>query len=110
MAFDEGLADRVRMVVSRNRGISERKMFGGLAFMMNGNMFCGVLKSDLMLRLGPVASVAALKQPHTRLMDFSGKPMKSMIYVDAAGVDSDTDLQRWVEACLAFVQTLPTKE
>ena len=110
MAFDEGLADRVRMVVSRKRGISERRMFGGLAFMMNGHMFCGVLKTDLMLRLGPDASTAALKQQHTRLMDFSGKPMKSMIYVDAAGVDSESDLQRWVEACLAFVQSLPPKK
>ena len=90
--------------------ISERKMFGGLAFLMNGNMVCGVVKDHLMLRIGPEAVATALFQPHTRPMDFTGKPLKSMIYVDADGVDSDAGLRVWVESAVAFVKTLPSKK
>jgi TfoX/Sxy family transcriptional regulator of competence genes len=84
-------------------------MFGGLAFSMNGHMFCGVVKSDLMVRLGEEGALAALKQPHTRPMDFTGKPMKAMIYVDANGLDSDESLRPWVESALKFVKKLPPK-
>ena len=106
MAFDAGLADRIRRILPTNRAISERKMFGGLAFMMNGHMFCGVVKTDLMLRLGDEATSAALRQPHTRPMDFTGKPLKSMIYVDARGLDSDESLQTWVGSAMTYVATL----
>jgi TfoX/Sxy family transcriptional regulator of competence genes len=85
-------------------------MFGGLAFLMNGHMFCGVVKNDLMVRLGEEAAAAALKQPHTRPMDFTGKPMKAMIYVDAGGLDSDESLRPWVESALKFVKNLPPKK
>ena len=84
-------------------------MFGGLAFLHDGNMVCGVVKADLMLRLGPQAAPDALRQPHTRPMDFTGKPLKSMIYVDAAGIDSDDSLQQWVESALAYARSLPPK-
>jgi hypothetical protein len=83
MAYDRGLADRVRSILERRAGFSERQMFGGIAFMINGHMCCGVMKTDLMLRLAPEAVVSGLRRPHTRLMDFSGKPMKSMMLVDA---------------------------
>jgi TfoX/Sxy family transcriptional regulator of competence genes len=109
MAFDAGLADRIREALPRSHAISERKMFGGLAFLINGHMFCGVVKDDLMVRLGEELVAAALKQPHTRPMDFTGKPMKSMIYVDACGVDSDESLRLWVESALKFVKKLPPK-
>jgi TfoX/Sxy family transcriptional regulator of competence genes len=109
MAFDAGLADRIRLVLPKNRAIAERKMFGGLAFLMNGHMFCGIVKNDLMVRLGDELAAAALKQPHTRPMDFSGKPMKSMIYVDARGLDLDESLRSWVESALKFVKKLPPK-
>jgi TfoX/Sxy family transcriptional regulator of competence genes len=109
MAFDAGLADRIRLVLPKNRAITERKMFGGLAFLMNGHMFCGIVKNDLMVRPGEELAAAALRQPHTRPMDFSGKPMKSMIYVDARGLDSDESLQSWVGMALEFARTLPPK-
>ena len=85
-------------------------MFGGLAFMMKGHMFCGVVKSDLMLRLGDEAAAAALTRPHTRAMDFTGKPMKSMLFVDAAGLDSDESLQAWIESALKYAGSLPPKK
>lgn len=84
-------------------------MFGGICFMMDGHMCCGVVKTDLMLRLAPESVTRALQQPHTRRMDFTGKPMKSMLYVDAIGTDSDEALEQWVESALAFVRTLPPK-
>ena len=110
MAFDEGLADRIRRVVPVNEGVVERKMFGGLAFLRMGHMFCGVVKSDLMLRLGDEAVATALREPHTRPMDFTGKPLRSMLYVDARGVDSDEALERWVAAALGYVRLLPAKK
>jgi hypothetical protein len=110
MAYDRGLADRVRSILERRAGFSERQMFGGIAFMINGHMCCGVMKTDLMLRLAPEAVVSGLRRPHTRLMDFSGKPMKSMMLVDAVGSDSDEALHEWVESALAFVGTLPPKK
>src|SRR5258708_36368521 len=90
MAYDLGLADRIRVVLGHLGDFSERKMFGGLCFLVSGRMCCGIVKSDLMLRLTPETAAAALREPHTRPMDFTGKPMKSMIYVEAAGIDSDS--------------------
>ena len=110
MAFDEGLADRIRRTLPRGRSISERKMFGGLAFFLNGNMFCGVVKDHLMLRLGDDGAAVALQQPHVRPMDFTGRPMKSMVYVDARGIDRDDALSRWIDAALRYSKTLPRKK
>jgi TfoX/Sxy family transcriptional regulator of competence genes len=109
MAYDLGLADRIRMVLGRLGEFSERKMFGGLCFLVNGRMCCGIVKSDLMLRLTPEIAAAALRQPHTRPMDFTGKPMKSMIYVDPAGIDSDSSLERWVRSAEQVSRALPAK-
>ena len=109
MAYDEGLADRVRSLLGGRAGFSERKMFGGIAFMIHGHMCCGVVKSDLMVRMTPEEVVAGLRKPHARPMDFSGKPMKSMIYVGGEGVDGDDALEEWVSAALTFVLTLPPK-
>jgi TfoX/Sxy family transcriptional regulator of competence genes len=109
MAYDKGLADRVRTALKPYRGLSERNMFGGIAFMINGHMCCGVTQSDLMLRLAPDDVAAALKKPHARPMDFTGKPMKSMLFVSAKGTDSDAALSQWIEAAYAFVRTLPPK-
>jgi TfoX/Sxy family transcriptional regulator of competence genes len=109
MAYDLGLADRIRAILSRAGEFSERKMFGGLCFMVNGNMCCGIVKSDLMLRLTPEAATAALREPHTRPMDFTGKPMKSMIYVNAAGIDTDSSLERWLRSAENIAHALPGK-
>jgi len=104
MAFDPGLADRVRSILKRACVFEEKKMFGGMAYMVNGKMCCGVVQSDLVLRLGPEASEAALKKRHTRPMDFTGKPMKSMIYVAPAGTDSDSELEKWLLLAVGFAQ------
>ena len=110
MAYDLGLADRVRSIVERRGAFVERKMFGGVAFMVTGHMCCGVVKNDLVLRLSNEQATALLYQAHTRPMDFSGKPMKSMIYVAPPGTDSDQALETWVESALSFVQSLPAKD
>ena len=109
MAFDEMLAERVRTVLKRRRGITERKMFGGLAFMVHGNMCCGVEKERLMARVGPEAYQDALGQKHTRPMDFTGRPLKGYVYVEPAGVRTDAALKKWVERTLAFARSLPKK-
>jgi TfoX N-terminal domain len=109
MAYDEGLVERLREVFRGRSGIVEKKMFGGLAFMLSGNMCCGVVGETLMARVGPVQYEAALARPHTREMDFTGKSLKGFVYVDPEGFESDADLQSWVALCEAFVGSLPRK-
>jgi TfoX/Sxy family transcriptional regulator of competence genes len=109
VAYDEALADRVREALAARDGVGERKMFGGIAFMVGGNMAVGVIGEDLMVRLDPADAEKALAEPHTRPMDFTGKPMKGMAYVDPAGTESDQDLAAWVEAGAAFAASLPAK-
>lgn len=109
MPYDESLAERVHDLMNARPGASEKRMFGGMCFMLHGNMCCGVAKNRLMVRLGPEGTAAALKQPHTEPMDFTGKPMKSMVYVSPEGYTDDDDLTRWVESAVAFVSTLPAK-
>jgi TfoX/Sxy family transcriptional regulator of competence genes len=89
VAYDEDLADRVRSVLPAGEAVTEQQMFGGLAFMLDGHMFCGVVKDTLMLRLGPEAAGRALAQPHVRPMDFTGRPMKGMVFLDLAGLHGD---------------------
>ncbi len=107
MSYDEDLADRVRAVLPP-ADVTERQMFGGLAFMLDGHMFCGVVKEDLMLRLGPDGAERALEQPHVRPMDFTGRPMKGMVFVEPGGLEGAA-LRRWVEAAAAFTRGLPPK-
>ena len=109
MAYDEQLAERIRAALRGRDGVTERKMFGGIAFMVGGNMAVGVIRDDLMVRIGPDAHDAALAEPHVRIMDFAGKPMKGMIYVAPEGVVTDPELARWVDAGAAFAATLPPK-
>ena len=97
MAYDEGLADRIRMALRGRDDVVEKKMFGGLTFMVAGRMACGVVKDELMVRVGPDGHGSALAEPHTRPMDFTGRPMRGMVYVDAAGIASDADLAHWVQ-------------
>jgi len=109
MAYDETVAERVRQVFKRRRGVTERKMFGGIAFMLNGNMCCGVVGERLMLRLGDELAAVALEEPHTHVMDFTGRPMRSMIYVELPGFRTDGDLSQWIDRAAGFVKTLPAK-
>ncbi|MFN8446520.1 MAG: TfoX/Sxy family protein [Caldilineaceae bacterium] len=108
MAYNETLAQRIRSVMP-STDIVEKKMFGGLAFMVNGNMCCGIVKDTLMARVGPEQHGHMLTLPHARPMDFTGRPSKGMIYVYPPGIASDEDLRTWVNRCLAFVETLPGK-
>ena len=94
MAYDEFLAERIRCKLGRRRGISEKKMFGGLAFMVRGNMACGVVGERLMLRLGEEGAALALEEEHVVPMDFTGKPIKTMAFVEPPGIERDADLAR----------------
>ena len=109
MAYDEGVAERLREVFSRYSDVAEKRMFGGIAFMHCGNMCCGVVDDRLMVRVGPDAYADALQRPHTREMDFTGKAMKGFVYVEAEGFADDSDLRNWVALCRAFTSLLPRK-
>ena len=103
MVYDETLAARIRKVVYTFQSVDEKKMFGGIAFLLNGKMFVGVTKNDLLVRVGPDRNDEALKRPHARPMDFTGKPMKGFIYVAPAGVKSDKMLADWIMMAKEFV-------
>ncbi len=109
MAYDEGVAERIRENFAGADDISEKNMFGGIAFMDRGNMCCGVVADMLMARVGPDAYASALAEPHVREMDFTGKPLKGFVYVDAPGFAEDADLARWLYRCRSFTGTLPAK-
>lgn len=110
MPFDEGLAERVREVVSADRRVTERKMFGGLAIICRGYMFVGILGHTLMARVGPAEYERVLARPYVRPMDFTGKPMNGYVFVDPPGLEDDADLAGWVEECRRFVLSLPPRK
>jgi TfoX/Sxy family transcriptional regulator of competence genes len=97
MAFDEKLASRIREILSESKGITEKKMFGGVCFLLNGKMVCGVLKDELIAKIGRENHERIVTREHVRPFDFSGKPMMGMVYVAAEGVKTKKDLSRWVE-------------
>ena len=109
MGYDERLAQRVREVLRGRRGVAERKMFGGLAFMLRGHMCVGISEGSLMARVGPQNYERALAMDGTREMDFTGKPMRGYVFVGPQSLRSTADLRRWVELCADFVATLPAK-
>ncbi len=109
MAYDEGLSQRIREILDNQSGVVEKKMFGGLAFMINGHMSVGVLKTDLMVRVGPDNYERALGQPHARPMDFTGKPLKGFVYVDEKGYESDEGLNQWVQQGVDLALSMPPK-
>ncbi len=109
MAYDEKLAVRIRRAIGGNHGVSERKMFGGLCFLIRGNMACGVVGEELMVRVGPDGYDAALARKHARPMDFTGRPMKGMVYVAREGLRSSTALSGWVARGVDFARTFPPK-
>ena len=106
MAYDEALADRIRRAVGPRPDVIEKKMFGGLAFLLGGKMFCGIVKDDLMVRVGPERYEAALAEPHVRPMDFTRRPMECYVYVAASGAKTEKAIRKWVEQGAAFVTTL----
>ena len=110
MAYDEGLAERIRGVLEERNDVSEKRMFGGLAFLVRGHMSVGIVKDRLMVRVGPEVYDRLLEQPHARKMDFTGRPMKGFLYVTPPGLESDADLERWVGRGVAFATALPAKK
>jgi hypothetical protein len=109
MAYSEELAARIRDVVGGREGVSERKMFGGIAWMLHGNMACGTLGEDLMVRLAADDAQSALGEPHVGPMDFTGRPMRGFVRVSGEGIAEDAELARWVDAGAAFASSLPPK-
>lgn len=110
MAYDEELATRIRQTLGPRMGLTEKKMFGGLAFLIDGKMFCGIVKDDLMVRVGPDSYEQALTKPHARPMDFTGRPMNGYVFVDSAGLRTGKALGAWIEQGAAFVAKLPTAD
>src|SRR5215211_23570 len=109
MAFDQNLAERIRECLSRRKNVEERKMFGCICFLINGNALAGVWKDRLIARLGPDEGEAALREPHVRAFDITGRPMKNWVAVEPVGVEDDDQLNAWVERATKFVRTLPKK-
>ncbi len=109
MAYDEGVAQRLRETYANTANVDEKKMFGGIAFMVSGHMSCGVIDDALMARVGPGQYDDALQLPHAREMDFTGRPMKGFVHVEPEGFESDPDLSAWVQRSLDFIATLPPK-
>ena len=109
MSYDEHTADRVRPLMKRRKGFSEKKMFGGVGFLLHGNMCAGVWKEFLILRLGTDAYEAALEQSFTREFDITGRAMKGWVMVEPEGFVEDDELKSWIEKAVKFVRTLPAK-
>jgi TfoX/Sxy family transcriptional regulator of competence genes len=109
MAYDQHLATRVHALLPPDLAVAERKMFGGLAYMVHGNMAAGIVGDSLMVRVGPDAYDNALAQPHTRPMDFNGRPMRGMVYIDSPAIAAEAGLQAWLQRGLDFALSLPPK-
>ena len=109
MAYDEGLTERIRDQLKGQPDLVEKKMFGGVGFMLNGNMACGVNKEDLIVRVGLEKYENLVARPHTRPFDFTGRPMKGWVMINPAGYEADEDLAEWVDHGVGFALSLPPK-
>ncbi len=110
MAYDEGLAERLREYFQDRSDVEIKKMFGGLCFMVSNHMCCGIVGDTLMARVGPDNYEKCLRKKHAKEMDFTGKAMRGMVYVSPKGIESDTELSDWVRTCELFVKSLPPKK
>ena len=109
MAYDQGLADDLRAMLGEHRGLTEREMFGGIGFMINGNMAVGVSGDDLMVRVGKESHDEALTRPGARDFDMGGRAMRGWVLVSSEGFATEQDLRRWVDQGVAFASSLPPK-
>lgn len=109
MAYDDGLAQRIREVLDELAESVEKKMFGGVCYLVDGNMACGVFKEFLIVRVGPDRYAESLKVPGTRVFDITGKVMKGWVMVEEGAFEDDDDLRRWIEMGVQFAQSLPPK-
>lgn len=110
MAYDERLAERIRSILARRQRLTQRKMFGGIAFMLNGNMCCGVHGDDLIVRIAREEHPAALKRPYARPFDLTGKPMMGFVLVAAKGYRAEDALREWIAMGVRCAQSLPAKK
>ena len=108
MSFDEELGNRIRMILYSIKRITERNMFVGLTFIIDGKMFCGVIKDKLVVRVGPENNEAALSKPHTSQMNFAGKSMIGYIFVEKEGLVQKNELNYWINLSLSFTRSLPS--
>ena len=109
MAYDSRLAQRIRRILDHQPHVTEREMFGGIAFLVQGNIACGVIGDELMVRVGPEQHQAALKKPHVRPFDMTGRPFKGWVWVGEPGLGSTEGLNTWVKRGVDFALTLPAK-
>ena len=109
MAFDEKLAVRIRDVLAGKKGVEEMKMFGGVGFLLHGNMLVGVWKDSLIVRLGPDHGEAALKEQFVKDFDITGRPMKGWVMVEPEGIEDEDQLKDWIQRATKFVRKLPAK-
>jgi TfoX/Sxy family transcriptional regulator of competence genes len=110
MAYDEELANRLREQLAGESGVTEKAMFGGLAFLLDGNMSVGIWAgNELMVRVGPDAAAGALAEPHTHQPEMRGRPMKGWIVVAPEGFESEQQLATWVSRGVGFARSLPAK-
>jgi TfoX/Sxy family transcriptional regulator of competence genes len=109
MAYNPQLLERIRAILASRDDVVEKKMFGGVAFMVRGNMACGPHNDNLLVRIGEDAASRALSEPHVKPMMFTGKALKPFATVEAAGIKTDAQLRRWVEMSAAYAASLPSK-
>lgn len=109
MSYNQDTALRLRAAIGGLPGLDEKKMFGGVCYLLHGNMTCGVVNDQLIVRCGPEAYPAALAKPHARVFDYAGRPMKGWIFVDPSGYTAEEDLRAWVDLAVRFVSTLAPK-
>jgi hypothetical protein len=109
MAYDEGLAQRVREEMEELPGFDEKKMFGGICFLIHGNMACGVLNDEIIVRVGADRYQGSLEMPHTREFDITGRPMKGWVVVSSDDLESDEGLGQWLNKGIDFARSLPPK-
>jgi len=110
MAYDEGLADRIRRALEGRPDVDERHMFGGVAFMLRDHVCCGVVQSSLMVRLDPDGSDHLLHRPNVRPMDATGRPMRGFLFVDGDSLASEDALQEWLDRAVAYAESMPDEE
>jgi hypothetical protein len=109
MPYDEGLAERLHDYFDERYDVEVKKMFGGLCFMVSRHMCCGIIGENLMARVGPENYSECLSKSHVREMDFTGKAIKGMVYIEPEGISEDSDLEKWIGMCEKFVASLPPK-